>query len=149
MPNTDLALIYSKDGGFFDLSIENGDFVQDRDLQTAVTISVLSDRRSREDDKIPNQEGWSADFIKKVGETITGSRLWLIRNEKTLDSLLPFAEEAARESLEWVIDNEIAENITVTATYKDKIAGIMVLNIDLYRPQGNIPTQFNFVWNQF
>ncbi|POZ13451.1 hypothetical protein C3Z09_23375, partial [Lelliottia aquatilis] len=64
------------DGSSADWVVVSGDLQQGNDLETAIYISLFTDRLARDDDKIDgtDRRGWWAD----TGETyLIGSRLWL------------------------------------------------------------------------
>ncbi|WP_213977480.1 phage GP46 family protein, partial [Serratia marcescens] len=59
----------------------NGDLINGDDLQTAMIISLFTDRVARDDDDIDGEDrrGWWGD----MGEDHNiGSRLWLLRRQK-------------------------------------------------------------------
>lgn len=74
-----------------------------------------------------------------------GSKLWLLAREKQLASVINRANEYARESLQWLIEDGIASNVEVTAeTLEPNILG---LSIKIYKPQGDeISFRFQNVW---
>lgn len=85
----DALLSYKKPDAFllgsFGLTLENGDIKQADGLDTAVIISLFTDRRALEDDATPdfteNRRGWWGDTYDAQQRPI-GSRLWLLSREK-------------------------------------------------------------------
>lgn len=119
----------------------------DDGLETAVILSLFTDRRAEADDVIPDgtrdRRGWWADAYPGSGSEgdKIGSRLWLLHREKQLPSVLARAEEYAREALQWLLDDGVAEHVEVTASIPR--AGILGLVIRITRPRS--PTvQFRF-----
>ncbi|MDL2226540.1 phage GP46 family protein [Deltaproteobacteria bacterium OttesenSCG-928-M10] len=107
---TDLALLFTEHGDF-DLVIENRDFLGDEGLQTAVTVSLFTDRVARADDPLPeylpgqksDRRGWWGDLSRENGRSRPiGSRLWLLFREKELPETVRRAREYAAESLAWL-----------------------------------------------
>ncbi len=147
---TDAILAWNEANQTFDISIgSNGDLSTDKDLYTSLIISILADRRSLNDDSIPNSRGWVGDSIKEDDESIIGSRIWLLgRRKQTLETLQEL-EIYAREALDWYVEKGIAQDYNLQVYHADKIRGITALEVELIRPLGNINKTFNFTWEQF
>ena len=143
-----IAIIYDEELKFFDLVIENEDLKGDNDLITIGLISILSDRRSVSDDDPPDQKGWVGDALRKGNESLIGSRLWLLRSEKTTDETLVRANEYVTEALQSLIDDGIAVTVDVTSEYRDKIRGIIAIEAAIIKPSGELDTKFEILWDQ-
>ena len=77
----DLALTWNNGIGSGDLCVVGADLLADGGLQTAVLVSLFSDRRVREDELQPGvstRRGWWGDRLSDDNDEI-GSRLWLLR----------------------------------------------------------------------
>ena len=112
----------------WDLGLMEGDFIfdeviqdleYDEGLETAVIISLFTDRRANFDDILPDSSnrdfrGWWGDLASPLieGDQI-GSRLWLLEREKTLKTVLVRAKQYAEEALQWMIEDRIATKIEV------------------------------------
>ncbi len=101
-----------------DLSIEDGDLESDDGLETAVIISLFTDRRARDDDELPDannpdRRGWWGDLVAEVADDQIGSRLWLLERSKTTPDVLVKAKEYAEEALSWMIEGDVAKKIEV------------------------------------
>lgn len=136
--------------GDFNFLVDSQDLESDEGLETAVIISLFSDRRARADDILPdpnsqNRRGWWGDLISPdvEGDQI-GSRLWLLNREKTLESVLVKAKEYAEEALQWLIDDGVAAEVVVVAE-REKIVGSdrLGISIKIRRVDGNAEA-FNF-----
>lgn len=112
---TDAALNWYDFGA--DINIENGDLAADNGLATGVLISLFSDARAPSESILPPGEkslrGWWGDLDTTEK---TGSLLWLINREKTISEVAERAREYCEECLRWVLDEQIAERITVETT---------------------------------
>ncbi len=106
----DLALIFTEHGDF-DLAIKDDDLLGDEGLQTAVTVSLFTDRVARADDPLPeylpgqvsDRRGWWGDLTRENGRARpVGSRLWLLFREKELPETVRRAEDYAKECLAWL-----------------------------------------------
>lgn len=136
--------------GELDVAIgTNGDLLADDGLRTAVALSLLSDRRARADDTIPDgttdQRGWWADALADRQGDQFGSRLWLLSREKDLEEVRRRAEGYARESLEWLLDDRVATDIEVEA--RTVGSDRLLIDVAVIRGDGTrLAEQFDYVW---
>ncbi|MGL5344869.1 MAG: phage GP46 family protein [Plesiomonas sp.] len=86
-------------------------------LQRAVVISLFTWRRAEPDDKSDVVMGYWGDTFPTVTGDKTGSRLWLLRREKTLPQVLERARLYAMEALKWITDDGVATAVSV-AVYR-------------------------------
>ena len=112
----DIALRYDPESQVFDLALEDGELAADEGLQTAVILSLFTDRLADDDDRLPDggndRRGWWADAYN---ERPHGSRLWLLSREKTEEAVLRRAKTYAEEALAWLIEDGIAAEVVVEA----------------------------------
>ena len=88
----------------------------DDPLIRAVIISLFTWRRANPDDAVEgSRQGWWGDGTASVTGGRIGSRLWLLSREKLLPETFNRAREYARESLQWLIDDQVAAAVAVTA----------------------------------
>lgn len=142
----DVALVYDADAKAFDLSIEGGDLVTDSTLQTAVMLSLYTDRRALDADMLPDggtdRRGWWCDAF---ADQPHGSRLWLLSREKELDEVLRRAREYAAEALKWITDAGIASTVEVNAVHLRR--GVLQLLVGIQRPDGRVLERtYDYVW---
>lgn len=81
------------------------------DLQTAILISLFTDRIAAPGDVIPDgtdPRGWWAD-----GDVPIGSRLWLLRRAKQTQDTLQRAYDYIAESLQWLIDDGVVARFDI------------------------------------
>lgn len=70
----------------------------------------------------------------------------MLAREKQLPATLARAEQYCREALQWLVDDLIATRVVAAAEYAAR--GIMVLTIDIYRPNGGtVRYQYNYEWS--
>lgn len=140
---------------FFDAANYRGDFAvsggalsSEPDLQTAVLISLFTDRRAEADDSLPDQtlslRGWWGDALSSRR---IGSRLWLLSREKQLREVVNRAKEYAEEALAWLVDDGIAKRVTVHAEIVQ--TGMIGLAVLIERNQAQ-PARFRYelAWKQ-
>lgn len=132
-----------------DLLVENNDLVRDDGLRTAMLVSMFTDRRAHENERLPDGEtdprGWWADTFPDVPGDETGSRLWLLHREKQTAETAARARLYAMEALQWLIEDGVATNLDVSASWT--APGVLTIEVIVYRP-GDVREVFTFddVW---
>jgi len=136
-------------GHFLDIDIEdNGHVISDGpDIETAVAISIFTDRRANDGDEVEgsNKRGWWADSYK---DTKIGSRLWLLGRRKATAQTLKEAKEMVEECLAWVIEDEVAEEVVVENEWASTDPNRMNMLVQLIKPDESVLTfKFNYAWD--
>lgn len=112
----------------------NGSLADGEDMATAVMLSLFTDRTALPDDIPPDGgviRGWWADTFFTYA---LGSRLWLLWREKHTEKVRRRAEEYCREALAWLIAEDVARKVDVTAAWIRK--GWLEVQIDIIAPSG-------------
>tara|TARA_Y100000310_G_scaffold243676_1_gene248259 strand:- start:28101 stop:28553 length:453 start_codon:yes stop_codon:yes gene_type:complete len=140
----DIGIFY--ENSCFDLKIQNGDLAFDNGLETAVTISIFSDKRVTEDelpDLMTSKRGWWGDMFPVEPNDQLGSRLWTMERDKILTNTLRRSEELIRESLQWMLEDGVARSISVTSSFNEN--KILISEIFIERPNED-QTRFQINW---
>lgn len=143
---SDIALVI-KDN-CFDINVVKGDLERDGGLQTAVTISLFTDRRVSEEQLPPlaeSRRGWWGDMFPEIDQDQIGSRLWTLEREKRTTETLRLYEDFTREALNWLIEDGVASTISVSAVYDDN--GQLIGDIIITRPEGT-ESRFQTNWDE-
>lgn len=147
----------------FDWVIKDHDLAPDDTLETAIILSLFTDRRARADDPLPDggddRRGWWADAWPqapaRAGQDLIGSRLWLLEREKDTREVVNRARDYAEEALQWLVEDGIAERIEVMAGWVEQngaltgqktatvIPGVLGLGAVIYRP-AQTPVRYRF-----
>ena len=140
----DAALEMTENGG--DIVLEGLDLARDDGLETAVLISLFTDRRATPE-QLP--AGLSADDLRgywgDVGKSDeTGSHLWLLSREKQIPQTLARAQQYCRDALAWLLDDRIATRVEVGASYV--ATGWMQIDVAIDGPDGLIQYRYNYEW---
>lgn len=142
------AVIVLGNPGFppaFDLSILDGDLVLDDGLETALILSIFTDRRALDDDPLPDpngdKRGWWGDTYSPINADKVGSRLWLLERERDLKDVPLRAEQYLREAVQWLLDDGVVERIDCKA--ERPRPGMLSFSITVWQP-GITPRQFQF-----
>lgn len=117
-------------------------------LIRAVMISLFTWRRANSDDAVDgDRQGWWGDAFASVTGDRIGSRLWLLAREKMLPETYNRAREYAREALQWLIDDQVAAAVEVSAE-RYGTAGL-ALAVTITRTDGRV-TELRFadVWQR-
>ncbi|MDT7952833.1 MAG: phage GP46 family protein [Acetobacteraceae bacterium] len=147
---TDIALIWNPALGRADIALAGPDLQTDNGLETAVILSLFTDRLADAADAIPDgsddPRGWWGDQpLSTAPDTtmdLTGSRLWLLARARQLPETQRQAETYARESLAWMLRDGAAGGIDVVATFPR--LGWLSLSITINQAGGS--QEFNFAW---
>ncbi len=142
---SDIALEWDQTLGAADFGIEEDDLVSDGGLETAVLLSLFTDRQLDPGEVLPDGEtdrrGWWAD----TATDRIGSRLWLLARSKDTPQVRALAEQYAREALAWMIEDRVCDVIDVRAVIPR--VGILGLEITIHRPTSDpVKFRFNHTW---
>ncbi len=155
---SDFALIW--DGIHADLDVDVGlladfaeglpaDYTSDEGLETAVSLSLFTDRSAEEGDTLPpgqtDKRGSWMDAVPVVPGDRGGSRLWLLSAAKQTRDTLTKAEFYAREALQWMLDDKVTDKIDVVASVPR--SGVLGLVITINRPSVGVTSyRYNYTW---
>lgn len=120
-----------------------GDLVSGDDLQTAIIISLFTDRVARDDDDIDGDDrrGWWGDADE---ENDIGSRLWLLRRQKLTQAVAQKAEDYSREALQWLVTDGVVSSFSVATQIVYPRRLNMVIRYQ--RPGNSSDTDMRFFW---
>jgi phage gp46-like protein len=118
--------------------------VPDGDLETMVSLSLFCDAPARDGDVTPAQDpsGYWADSLGD-GD-VWGSRIWLLRRAKLIQSTKVKLKQYAEEALAWMLADGLASKIEVTADIRSAIPGVrgLYLAVDIAAPNERNPKPF-------
>lgn len=130
-----------------DVEIADGDLVRERGLVTAVFLSLFCDRRADDEELArfggSDPRGFWGDVLAEVEEDELGSKLWLLLREKETEETANRAREYTRESLAWLVEDGIAEQVDVATEWLDR--GLLGVGIAIAKPDSPAE-RFAFVW---
>jgi phage gp46-like protein len=147
----DIRLVYEAEQGFADLVVDDRDLARDDGLETAVTISLFTNRRADAEDLLPDDDGslqgWWADNADPADNDpdYIGSKLWLLGRGKFTIDLPARAEEFAGEALQWMIDDGVASAVQVQASRT--VNNELLIEVRIVRPDGVTATFFRYFYN--
>lgn len=138
---------YVLENGVADILLGDRDVIQDEGFETAIIISLFSDRRARDDDLLPDtsgdKRGWFADGLLDDNDMI-GSRRWLLHRSKLTNDNMRKLEEYDTEGLKWMIDDGVVSDISIVVERVDMehISETIIIT----RPEGS-PQTFKYFFN--
>ncbi|CZX92357.1 phage GP46 family protein [Enterobacter hormaechei] len=141
---SDIKTVWKIDSGGW--VSETGDLASGDDLGTAVLISLFTDQQARADDTYDGNDrrGWWGD----LGEDYRiGSRLWLVYRQRLSRDTAEKAKDYAREALQWMLDDLIAESVEVT--YRIVYPSSLYLYVEIKQPDGTKRSfEFDWAWGE-
>lgn len=132
----------------------------DRELVTAVAVSLFSDALAYDDDRLPDEATrgqpwarrgvWMDHEAREIHDAPPiGGRVWLISREKQTEETRLRAERYCIEALAWLTDprHRVAQSYTVAAYwFRPQMLGT---EINIYRGgRDDIAVRFQPLWNQ-
>lgn len=114
--------------GLVDLTKGPNGYIIEDGIETAVIVSLLTDRRAQPDDALPagtssqallpdDRKGWCGDALEEVTDHRIGSRLWLLIREKQTEETRLRAIDYSREALHWLVADRHATDINIDASW--------------------------------
>jgi phage gp46-like protein len=116
------------------------------DLQTAILISIFSDRAANPDDVIPDGSGDPRGWVGDLDQDYPiGSRLWLLSRAKQTGETLARAQDYIAEALQWLIDDGVVAKFDILVEWTR--ASQLGANVIAYKTDGtNTALNFLSVW---
>nr|DAG73191.1 MAG TPA: hypothetical protein [Caudoviricetes sp.] len=116
------------------------------DLETAILVSLFTDRMAAPDDVIPDGSGdprgwWGDDAASPIG-----SRLWLLRRAKQTTETLQRAYDYIAEALQWLIDDGVVAKFDIMVEWTK--ASFLGAKIIAYQQDGTkVSLAYSWAWN--
>ena len=140
----DLTIKWSEASDRGDLVQAGAALLTGLDLQTAILISLFSDRQAAPGDVIPDgsndPRGW-------WGDNTIGSRLWLLSRSKQTQDTLQRAYDYIAESLQWLIDDGVVARFDVMCEWvRPSMLGAQII---AYKQDGTrlLTGKYVYAWN--
>lgn len=141
---SDTAIAWMRDLASGDWSMAGADLASGSDLETAILISLFSDREANVDDLIPDgtndPRGWIGDVDQPYK---IGSRIWLLVRSKQTQETLRLANDYVAEALQWLIDDGAVARFDISTEWTRR--GVLGVGVVAYQ-QGGATQALNFSW---
>lgn len=146
----DVKIKFDNDLKEGDVILGNGDLERDEGLESAVLISLYTDRRAEDSDPYDNKDkrGWWADQIAEIEGDLIGSRLYLLERAKATQQNALLMKVYVFEALEWMIDDKVVAKIEVdTFMFGDSSNKRLGFIVKIYKSNGNVvEMKFDSLW---
>lgn len=146
----DMRLTMDDTVGYVDISLADRDVERDAGFETAVLLTIGTDRRAENDDILPDKSeyrgGWFGDVAPTIPNDKAGCRLWLLRRAKTEAEILPRAREYLLDGFKWMLDDGIVKKIDIQVDRAHDLRTTMLIRIAFYRPEVK-PIFYQFYYN--
>ena len=140
----DISTIWTPGESRGDWALAGPDLASGADLETAVLISLFTDRAADPDDEIPDGSGDPRGWWGDAGETQKiGSKLWLLERAKRTEANRLRAQDYADEALAWMVEAGIADSVASFAEWAGE--GRLDMAVTITRPDGREDV-FNYQW---
>lgn len=149
---SDITTSWSPQNSFGDWALQAPQLLAGNDLETAVLISVFTDRVAQQGDVIPdgtnNPRGWWGDNKTDGTTNPIGSRLWLLsRSIAPSQQVLNQAISYAKQALQWLITDGVAAAVDVIANWNAD--DFLAMQVTIQRTNGNVVTvNYSWAWSQ-
>lgn len=125
-----IRLRYDNQAGECDLVLDDGRLEEGREIETAILVSIFTDRRVLEGEVPPgaSRGGWWGERFPAEAGDVEGSRLWTLPVRGRTNALTAReAEGHAREALAWLVADGVCDSVAVTAAAA--APGVIALSI--------------------
>ncbi len=128
-----------------DIAVTGYDLHRDPGFETAVVLSLFSDARAGRGDVLPGtfevKGGWWGSAL--LGYEF-GSKLWLLQRSILNNTTMRLYEQYSKDALKWMVDDQIAEEITAVATRTGNNRVDLAMTV---KRQNNTSVSFRFYVN--
>ncbi len=144
---SDITLFWNPNTQSADWQIISNDLAVGDDLETAIILSLFTDRPAQPDFRFPDgskdRAGWWGDAYEP---SPLGSRLRQLRRAKIsgASNLLLVARDICNEALQWLLDDNIVASITVSTSWLN--SNTMNIGIIATEPVSYKTQVFNYSW---
>ncbi|OBU85879.1 phage GP46 family protein [Chromobacterium subtsugae] len=129
-----------------DWVLAGSELLAGNDLQSAILLSLGTDREAGPDDVIPDgsgdPRGWCLDDTARP----IGSRLWLLARAKQTRETANRARDYIAEALQWLIDDGVVAKFDITTQWvAPSTLGAQVVSYSTAGARSAV--QFKWAWN--
>jgi len=132
--------------GKFTIGITGSDLTQDDGFDTAINLSLFTDKRAS-DDRIQeevNNKGSLHDLVSKVQGRKHGSLLWLLDMARLTPATRNDAATYAQQALNWFVEDGLAKSVIAIAEIVPR-SGIRLQIVITYN-NGQVSTRYRNLW---
>lgn len=140
----DISTVWDPQSFGGDWAVNPPDLLTGSDLETAIMVSLFTDRTADPDDVIPDgandPRGWWGDLGQAYP---VGSKIWLRMRDKLTPQTVALVKDDIVRALQWLLDDGVAAAIDVVCQAQG--LAMLAAQITLHQPSGP-PAVFNYSW---
>jgi phage gp46-like protein len=147
----DIRIAFDQYDQFADFILADRDVDRDDGLETAVLITLLTDKHADAGDPLPDDSGyrggWFGDSLPVVPDYKMGTKLWLLQRAKTVTEIPAIAKEHLLDGFKWMIEDGIVKSVDVTVERRRDLKTTLAFTISFTKPEGTtIFYSFYYNW---
>jgi phage gp46-like protein len=149
---SDISFKFDSDKGYADIQTADGDFVLGDPLETAIGLSLFTDRRATNQEirefqtgiiERQSRRGYWANTYRDFTQ---GSGLWLLSRSKRQEITRSRAEAYALECLQWLKQDGVAKSVDAFVSLSGQSG--LDIQIRITKPAGEeLNYKYQFVWS--
>ena len=147
----DIRITFDVNEQFVDMILADRDVDRDDGLETAVLITLLTDKHADLGDPLPDDSGyrggWFGDSLPVVPDYQMGTKLWLLQRAKTVTEIPAIAKEYLLDGFKWMIEDGIVKSVDVTVERRRDLRATLAFTLSFVKPEGtSIFYRFYYNW---
>lgn len=139
------AVLVKNSAGIYDLSLDDsGDIFTENFFDTAILMSLYCERRALASEMQAShlRRGWIGN--ESTPDFEIGSKLWLYEQARLTRVILNSINSVAKASLQWLIDDGIAQRVTASSLLGEN--NNIEIEITIMRPNSKIEKRYFDLW---
>lgn len=128
----------------YDFVMEDGDIKSADQLDTAILVSLFSDKRAEPYEIVLPQLRRGSVIDLETPDDVGGSKLWLLEQARLTSETVAKATTFARSALQWMVRDLIATTVTAESRISQ---GDLNLLITVMKPNSRSETAFVALWD--
>lgn len=147
----DIRLTYDVYEQYVDFILADRDVERDAGLETAMMITLLTDKQADIEDELPDESGyrggWFGDAIPVVADYKIGTKLWLLQRAKTISEIPARAKEYLKDGFQWMVDDGIVQAVNIIVERRRDLKTTLSFALSFVKPEGQtIFYKFYYNW---
>ena len=153
----DLLMTLDSRDGYIDLMLGDRDLERDGGFETAVLLTLISDKLADSDDELPDKGGYLGGYWGDSLPFVEGDQIgwkgWLLQRSKAEDNIIAKAKEYLLDGFQWMLDDGIVKELNFDVTRIDRKedwgSSTLYMTLKFIRPeQENILFSFYYNWEE-
>lgn len=147
----DIKLFFATEDQFGEILPVDRDVERDPGFETAVLITLGTDKYADEGDPLPEDSGYRGgswqDSVPTVPDYKMGTKLWLLHRAKTTKEIPAIAKEYLLDGFQWMIDDGIVESVEVSVERRRDLKTTLAFTLAFIKPEQTETIFYKFFYN--